>query len=50
MKEYQFNMVCYHYHRQIGEKLNPFADLFNENYAMWLASNDSAWDIFQTSE
>lgn len=50
MKQYQFNVVCHYYHQQIGEQYDLFADMFNDNYAMWLASNDSAWAIFHTSE
>lgn len=49
MKSFQPNVICYYY-QQINLSENLFADMFNDNYALWLASNDSDWDISQISE
>lgn len=52
MKSFQPNLIChYYYYQQINSiENNLFAGLFNNNYALWLASNDSGWDISQMSE
>lgn len=49
MDSFQPNLICYYY-QQINIPDNLFAGMFNENYALWLASNDSGWDISQISE
>ena len=50
MKSFQPNLICHYYYQQINFNDNLFADMFNDNYALWLASNDSDWDISQISE